>query len=171
MKIHNAYLNEICNFFIDSGYSDAHIVNSYKADIEIPSFDIKVQVFEGGWDQDETTELFIGSEYSDGFSWRLLESDYVFFLAPKRYYLIDSHSLLEFILNNNFHQTHRVTPKKRPESIVIKIRLPWFAFGLQPDIKIFSRFADSETGIKEYEQFPSFDIGCGAECPVGSTVD
>ena len=154
MKNNQVYLEEVCDFLKHFGYPDAQPVDSYSADIEVPSQGINIQVFDGGWDDKEEAVLFLGSEYPEGFDWRLLKADYALFVTPYRYHLVDTASLLEFILNNEFHKKNKVKTRKRSESIVVRVRMPWIVYGLQPDIKTFSRpdYSDEEKLYKEFEE-------------------
>ena len=150
-KIHT---EEVCKFLGHLGYPDASIVDSYGSDIEVTSLGEKIQIFDGGWNQDQEIYLFLGLEKEDGFYWRLLDCNYVILVTPNRFHIVNSRSLLEFILANKFVRTHRVIPRKNKEAITIKIRIPYLVYGI-PDLRTFNRPAWDEE--KELDN-PFFEI-------------
>ena len=150
-KIH---AEEVCNFLKHIGYPDASIVDAYGCDIEVTSLGEKVQIFDGGWDQDQNIHLFLGYERDDGLHWRLLDCNSVILVVPDRFHIVPSRSLLETILANKWHCTNRVPSRKNKEVLLIKVRSPFLVHGIS-DLRTFSRETFEE--IKRDED-PNFEF-------------
>ena len=133
------YVEEVCNFLQHLGYKDAIVIeNSYGSDIEVTSLGEKIQIFDGGWDQDQSIHIFLGYEREDGLYWRLLDCNTVILVTPNRFHIMSSKSLLELILSNKWHRTNRVPARKNKEVILIKVRIPWIVWTL-PELRTFNR--------------------------------
>ncbi len=146
MKKIKQNLEQIINFLRAKDYADAQASEEYGHDIYIPSIDVKLKIFEGWDDQTQSVFIYVGRNSNDGYEWDLLNANYAIIVTPKIYLIATTHSLLEFIINNQFHSENRYK-KAKPGNIIAKLRLSWLTHALpidQADGEV--RMFDKETG-------------------------